>query len=135
MEEITISTELKSHFLRLYQIALSDGEFSILEIKMLYEFAKERGVSKEHLDKILLHSNDTIVLIPEELSKKIEYLWDFAMMIWADGIVTDDERNILEKYIRSFGFLDKNVEKLATHLLEAVKRGETKQEILNEINN
>ena len=135
MEEITISTELKSHFLRLYQIALSDGEFSELEIKMLYEFAKERWVSKEHLDKILLHATDTIVLIPEEVAQKIEYLCDFATMVWADGVVTDDERNILEKYIKSFGFLDENIEPLATYLLDATKNGKTKQEIFNELNN
>ena len=33
MEKIEVSTVLKSHFLRLYQIALSDGEFSLLELK------------------------------------------------------------------------------------------------------
>lgn len=134
MEEIIISTELKSHFLGLYQIALSDGEFSVLEVKMLYEFAKERGVSKEYLDKILLHETNTVVLIPDDVAKKIEYLCDFATMIWADGIVTDDERNILEKYIKSFGFLDENIALLATYLLDATKEGKTKQEIFNELN-
>ena len=135
MEEITISIELKSHFLRLYQIALSDGEFSALEVKMLYEFAKERGVSKDHLDKILLHANESIELIPEGVAQKIEYLCDFASMIWVDNVATNDERSMLEKYIKSFGFLDENIVPLATFLLDAVKAGKTKQEIFNELNN
>jgi len=135
MEEITISIELKSHFLRLYQIALSDGEFSALEVKMLYEFAKERGVSKDYLDKILLNANGSVELIPDGIVQKIEYLCDFASMIWADNVVTNDERSMLEKYIKSFGFLDENIEPLATYLLDAIKAGKTKQEIFNELNN
>lgn len=35
-----ISIELKSHFLRLYQIAFSDDNFDILEMQMLYKFAE-----------------------------------------------------------------------------------------------
>jgi len=106
-----------------------------MEVKMLYEFAKERSVSKDHLDKILLHSNDSIELIPEGVVQKIEYLCDFATMIWADNVVTNDERSMLEKYIKSFGFLDENIAPLATYLLDAVKAGKTKQEIFNELNN
>ncbi len=135
MKEITISTELQSHFLRLYQIALSDDEFSALEVKMLFEFAKERGVPKEHLDYILLNPQTVTMGVPESIEQKIMYLCDFTTMIWADGVVTDDERNALEKYIKRFGFLDENIEPLATYLLDATKEGKTKQEIFNELNN
>jgi hypothetical protein len=51
---IKISNELKSQFLRLYELALVDSDFSPLERKMLYNFAAERGVEKSELDKILL---------------------------------------------------------------------------------
>lgn len=135
MKEITISTELKSHFLRLYQIALSDDEFSALEVKMLYAFAEERGVPKEHLDYILLNPQTVTMGVPEDIKQKIMYLCDFAIMVWADGVVSDDERNALEKYIKQFGFLDENIEPLATFLLDAIKEGKTKQEIFNELNN
>ena len=135
MKEITISTELKSHFLRLYQIALSDDEFSVLEMKMLYAFAEERGVPKDHLNHILLNPQTVSMGIPETIEQKIMYLCDFTTMIWADGVVSDDERNALEKYIKRFGFLDENVQPLASFLLNATKEGKTKQEIFNELNN
>ncbi len=135
MKEITISTESQSHFLRLYQIALSDDEFSALEVKMLFEFAEERGVPKEHLNYILLNPQTVTMGVPESVEQKIVYLCDFAIMIWADGVVSDDERNALEKYIKRFGFLDENIEPLATYLLNATKEGKTKQEIFNELNN
>lgn len=135
MERKEITTATKAHFLRLYQMALADGEFSALELKMLYEFAEERGVSVEHLDEILLQPIDTNSLIPESVSEKLEFLYDFTVMIWADQVVNEDERNALEKYIKLFGFLDDNIRPLADFLIEEVKANKTKQEIITALNN
>lgn len=132
MEEIIITAELKSHFLRLYQIALSDDNFSHLEMQLLYKFAEERAVSKIELDTILTaHSGD--VIIPETLENKIEYLYDFALMIWADHIVSKDEEIALKKYIKNFGFLDENVDDLSEYLLDSAKQDKSKTEILKEL--
>lgn len=124
--------ELKSHFLRLYQMALSDDNFSHLEMQLLYKFAQERGVSQLELENILTgHSGK--VTIPESIEKRIEYLYDFALMIWADDIVTDDERIALNKYILKFEFLEENVEALSTYLLENAKQDTPKEAILKEL--
>ncbi len=132
MEGITISTELKSHFLRLYQIALSDDNFSHLEMQLLYKFAEERAISKIELDAILTgYAGD--VTIPKTLENKIEYLYDFALMIWADNIVSLDEEIALKKYIKNFGFLDDNIEGLSNYLLESAKQGKPKNQILKEL--
>jgi hypothetical protein len=132
MEKIIMSTELKSHFLRLYQIALSDDNFSHLEMQLLYKFAEERAISKFELDRILTgYAGD--ILIPETIEKKIEYLYDFALMIWADKVVNIDEEIALKKYIKSFGFLEENIEGLAKYLLECAKQSKPKNEILKEI--
>ena len=135
MEKTQISEVLKSHFLQLYQIALADGEFSMLELKMLYGFAEERGVTKAHLDEILLNPTDVDNLIPEEINEKLGFLCDFTAMIWADKVVTDDERSALEKYIKRFDFLEENTAALADYLIESTKENKTKQEIINELNN
>jgi len=134
MNSIQIPTIIKSHFLRLYQIALADGEFSALELKMLYEFAEERGISKEHLDDILLNPVDASNLIPENINEKIGFLYDFAAMIWADKVVTEDELITLKKYIKHFGFLDENIDPLAQYLIKAAQNNKTKEAIINELN-
>ncbi len=128
-----ISNELKSHFLRLYQMAITDDNFSALELKMLYNFAEERGVPKEELDKILMTADFQLV-IPDTIEKRIEYLYDLARMIWADGTVNEDERNTLRKYCRKFEFLDENIEELTQFLLDNAKKGVSKYEILNQLN-
>ncbi|GGB73261.1 hypothetical protein GCM10007424_11450 [Flavobacterium suaedae] len=128
-----ISTELKSHFLRLYQMAFSDDNFDVLEMQMLYKFAEERGLTKEQLNDILLNpSHDSSV--PESLEQKIEYLYDLAVMIWADEKVTDDEYITLKKYCKKFEFLDANITALADYLLDCAKKGLKKEDIINEIN-
>lgn len=129
-----VSNKLKSHFLRLYQMAFSDDSFDKLELKMLYHFAESRGVSESQLQEILINPLVDDTQIPDTLKQKIEYLNDLAKMIWADGVVTEDERNTLLKYCKKFGFLDENLEDLANFLLKCAKENLNVEEIMSEIN-
>ena len=104
-----------------------------MKIQLLYQFAEERNISHSELDEILTgHAGD--VIIPDTVEKRIEYLYDFALMVWADGIITDDERIALKKYIKKFEFLDENIEELGSYLLESAQNNKPKEEILNELN-
>ena len=132
MDKTQIPTVLKSHFLRLYQIALADDDFSALELKMLYGFAEERGILREHLDEILLNPVDANNLIPEQVNEKLAFLYDFTAMIWADEIVTNDgfstetgEEQTTSRY--------RSATVLLTYV-RAVKSNKTKQEIINALN-
>nr|WP_293295764.1 hypothetical protein [Allomuricauda sp.] len=130
---MNISLELKSHFLRLYQMAFTDDNFDVLELQMLYRFAEERGVDQEQLNEVLLNpSQDSI--IPKELEDKIEYLYDLSLMIWADGVATEDEVNTLKKYCVKFGFLDENVDDISEFLLENAKQKVSKKQLMNLMN-
>lgn len=114
-------------------MAITDDDFSPLELEMLYGFAEERGIPSEELDKILLSADNQFV-VPESVEKKVEYLYDLACMIWADKKVTVDERNTLMKYCRTFGFVEENIEELAQYLLDSVENGISKQKIIEELN-
>ncbi|MCB0782181.1 MAG: hypothetical protein KDC03_22060, partial [Flavobacteriales bacterium] len=74
-----ITAELKGHFMRLYQMALTDGDFSPSEWKLLYHFAEERGVPSEQLDRLLLTASGNVA-IPETLQSKVDYLHDLCTM-------------------------------------------------------
>ncbi|PQJ32375.1 hypothetical protein BST92_10750 [Nonlabens arenilitoris] len=128
-----ITNELKGHFLRLYQIAFADDSFDKLELEMLYQFANDRGLTKEQLDGILLNPS-TDISIPDSIETRVEYLYDLAIMIWADDKVDEDEYIALKKYCKKFGFLDENIEALADYLLESANNGVSKEEIINSIN-
>lgn len=135
METNQLTENLKAHFLRLYQMAICDDDFSPLELKMLYKTAEERGISSKKLDEILLNPINSKSLIPETIEEKVEYLFDLTVMIWADGVVTENELSSLNKYVALFGFVEENVKDIADYFIEAVKQGKTKQDILNDLKN
>lgn len=131
--EATISTELQSHFLRLYQIACSDENFDVLEMKQLYKFAEERGVDTEHLNNILINPVQRME-VPSSIEKRIEFLYDLAIMIWVDKVVTEDEYNLLKKYCRTFEFLNENITEICDYLIDCAKKEKQLQEVLDSIN-
>ena len=134
MENSQITENLKAHFLRLYQMAICNDDFSALELKMLYKCAEERGISSKNLDEILLNPINKS-LVPQTLEEKIDYLYDLTVMIWADGIVSPNEYSAMEKYVLMFGFLEENATAIVDYLIEAVKTGKNKSEILYELKN
>jgi len=131
--EATISTELQSHFLRLYQIACSDENFDVLEMKQLYKFAEQRGVDTEHLNSILINPVQRME-VPTSIEKRIEFLYDLAIMIWVDKVVTEDEYNLLKKYCRTFEFLNENITEICDYLIDCAKKEKQLQEVLDSIN-
>jgi|TARA_B100000795_G_C22787832_1_gene435447 hypothetical protein len=130
---IDISENLKSHFLRLYSMAFTDDNFHPLELKMLYNFAKERGVPKDKLDELLLNPIEASAKIPENLDEKITYLYQLSEMIWADGKVDDNERSTLNKYVKLFKFKEENADELTEYLLSAVENKISLANVLKEL--
>ena len=130
----TLTIQLKSHFLRLYQMALTDDNFNVLELQMLYHLADHRGIPKDELDRLFLNPINHESTIPEDLNTRIEYLYDLTQIIWADQKITDDEMITLKKYCKKFGFLDDNIDDLAHYLIDCVQKGVQKEEIINLLN-
>jgi hypothetical protein len=97
-----INNNIKSHLLRLYQIALVDDEFLKEEWDLLVFFAKSRGVSRKQLEETLLNPVGEIIY-PEQEKEKLDYLLDLSRMMWVDGKVTDEERTLFFKFYDNFG--------------------------------
>lgn len=135
MDNTHITENLKAHFLRLYQMAICDEDFSALELKMLYTCAEERGISPKNLDEILSHPINIKPLLPRTFEEKVEYLYDLTVMIWADGVVSPNEYAAMEKYVVMFGFLEENAQAIVDYLIEAVQTGKNKNDILYELKN
>jgi hypothetical protein len=135
MEKTQITENLKAHFLRLYQMAICDDDFSTLELKMLYECAEERGISSKNLDEILLNPINFKSLVPQTIEEKVDYLYDLTVMIWADGVVSPNEYSAMQKYVLMFGFLEENVKSIIDYFIESVKLGKNKTDIIYELKN
>jgi uncharacterized tellurite resistance protein B-like protein len=126
-----MSPELQTHFFNLYLLALSDSEFNEKEVTLLYKLAEEKGISREKIDEFILDSHTTDLIYPDTITGKIEYLYDYARIILADGIVHEQELKTLEKFCLRFQFEEKNIPAIAELLIEAAKNDIPKEAVLN----
>jgi len=132
MEITHIEPSIKSHFLNLYNLALSDNTIDASELELLYKIGIEKGINKEDINNIVL-SPGTTVIIPNNIEEKISNLYDLARLAWADGKIKDEEIELIEKFCSKYGFLDENVSDIAKYLLEKVKEKTSPEELITQI--
>lgn len=125
-----MTNNLQSHFLNLYSMALADFQIETLELEVLYNIGQEKGVSKSEIDNIILHPDNVRFTFPETLEEKIIYLYDFAKIIIADGIVHENEIKTLELFCCRFGFEEINVPIITDFLINAAKEDKAADELL-----
>lgn len=99
-----ISNELKSHFLSLYMIALSDNNFDEKELEVILQIGEEKGISQAAFEEIIIDPSSFEVYYPVDFIDKIKLLYDFTRVIWADKKVEDDEKISFLKFCNKFGF-------------------------------
>lgn len=128
-----VSDALKWHFFNLYCMALSDTDFDPKEAELLYKIGLRYGLSKSVINEIVITSGLRPV-VPQTLEEKVAYLYDLAQMVWADGIVEEEERKALKKYIVRFGFESGKAESIAEYLLDSAKNQKDINQIYKEIN-
>lgn len=126
-----IDEKLKSHFIDLFSIALSDNEIDTKELELLYSIGKANGIAQEQIDIVIKNPHKVKTYIPENPIEKIERLYDFAKMVLADGKVDIREVEILKNFCKKFGFIEDNIPELIEFLIEESKKGTSKEEILN----
>lgn len=133
MKPQEIDDNLKSHFLNLYSIALSDTQIDTTELELLYKFGKERGVTQDDIAQIILHPAEVEFTIPDDVLQKIEYLYDFARMIWADKKVDEFEEIALRKFCLKFGFEEQNVPTICEFLIDEAKKETPQEEVIAQV--
>ena len=112
---------LQSHFLNLFAMALSDTQIETIELEILYKIGQEKGIERSEIDKVILNADKVKFTFPDTLDEKIIYLYDFAKIILADGVVAKNERKTLEFFCNRFGFEEDNIASIADFLLVSAK--------------
>ena len=121
---------IKSHFLNLFQIALSDTEIHPEELKFLYDFGISRGVDQEKIDELIDNPHKIRFEIPSSIYERIEFLFDFAKMVLADGKIDPREIKIFKNLAKDFEFQEDNIPEIIDFLIEETKKGTEKNKML-----
>ena len=129
---VTMNDGLKSHFLNLYSMVMADGEVSTKEKMELYRIGEEfYNVRPEEFDRLLL-SDEILFYIPQTEEEKILYLYDFALIAWADDKVSDEEIQVLKSFALRFGVQEGEVQPLVDLLLEKAKEHISHEDLMRE---
>ena len=128
-----ITEELKSHFLNMYLIAMSDTEFDEKEMQTIIKIGEDKGITKEEFERFIINPSKISLRVPDDTVQKIEYLFDFAKIIWADGRVDDKERTTLLDFCIKFDFDIETSKELTEWLLEIAKNDLTHEQLHTEI--
>lgn len=121
--------KLKGHFLNLYHMALSDTEVDASELEMLYKIGDEKGISKTEINSVVLAPDSIKFSTPETVLDKIESLYDFARIAWADGKIDENENRLMQVFSKKFGFEEENIPTIIQFLFGEAEKGTSKEDI------
>lgn len=128
-----ITKEKKMQFLDLYSMVMADGIAHPKEMEMLYRMGKDTfGLTEEEIVEELKTSGVS-TFIPELPEEKISQLYKLAQIAWADGILKDEEINLLRRYAIRYGVEDSQVDELVNYLIDKAKAEVSEQNVINEL--
>ena len=133
MEQNKIIDEgLKSHFLSLYCLTVSDNNVHPRELETLYQIGLEYGISKDEIQSIVMSPN-TALIEPDTLEEKVAYLYNLTRIANADGQIVQEEKDLIGKYATKYGFPEPNASAIVDYFIDSVNNGKTLNDILNEL--
>jgi hypothetical protein len=122
----------REHYIHLVQIARIDGLIEGSELELLHKEGKKFGLTDPEIDKLIISEEKHHYTPPYSLKEKFDELYNIAVMILADDIITEGERSMIKRYAIAAGFDDSTIEKLVPLLFEGVKRGDDEETLLHE---
>lgn len=93
-----------AHFATLASLAAIDGEINPQEKAVLDRLAHKLNISNSEYEEILKKENKYPIETATDKEKRLERLFDFFKIIFADHDMDDAERKMIEKYAIGLGF-------------------------------
>lgn len=122
----------KEHYLHLVQVAKIDGMVKGSELELLHKEGKKFGLTDPEIDHLINTEESHNYHPPYSLEDKFEQLYNIAVMILADDVVTESEKRMIRRYAIAGGFSNDAVEGLVEILLKGVAKGEEEDKLLKE---
>lgn len=111
------------HFASMVNMATVDGALSAEEEKMLIRFAHRLNVSKDEYNEVLKNPKSFPLNPPNSAEKRLQRLHDLFQIIYADHMIDDDERFLVEKYAIGLGYSEEQAQKLIKRSVEIYSKG------------
>lgn len=93
-----------AHFAAMASLAAVDGEINPQEKKILDRFAEKLGITDAEYKEVMKKENKYPIESPHDRDKRLERLYDFFRIIFADNDIEGDQMGMVEKYAVGLGF-------------------------------
>ena len=126
LSDYNLSGEQKrniAYFASIVRLALVDDVISDGEEKLLNRLAKRFHILDDKYKEILNNYKDYPINTPQNYNERIEYLYDLAKMVYADGEASKGEASILRRICVGIGFPIDNAEKVADESIHLILNG------------
>lgn len=110
----------KKHVKNLLALANADGHLHDKEKELLFKLGEKYGLKERQVQNIINSKKKAELYIPDNDEEKMDQLYDILLMIYADGVVDDNEVHFCKDMVHKFGFKESLVDKL----LELFEKGD-----------
>lgn len=108
------------YFVQLVRIAMTNNILRNAEMKLLYRIGKKWGFSGVEVDYIIETTGKSDYILPYELSKRFEQVYDIVKMTLADGVVDKKEMHIARNFAVKSGFKEHEIQWLLIMLIDGI---------------
>lgn len=109
-----------NHFAGLVKLAMADGVISEGESKLLNRAAKKLHILEAEVKNIIANYKNYPVTTAHGYDDRIELLYDYAKMLYADDKVASKEASLLRRISVGLGFPVDNVDKVTDEAIHLV---------------
>ena len=121
----------KEYFINLIQVSKTDGKISHEELGMLYKEGVKFGLTDPEIEKLIESESNHVYHAPYSLQDKFEHMYNVAVMILADEVITENEKKLLKRFAIEAGFQDNVIDDLIELLFEGIKKNESEESLLS----
>lgn len=111
------------HFASMVNMATLDGQLSAEEETMLNRFAQRLNITETEYKEVLKNPSSFPLDPPNSAEKRLQRLHDLFQIIYADHMIDDDERFLIEKYAIGLGYSEAQAQKLIKRSIEIYSKG------------
>ncbi|MDH5366062.1 MAG: TerB family tellurite resistance protein [Cyclobacteriaceae bacterium] len=102
----------KKHVRNLLALANVDGHLHEKEKDLLYKIGEKYGLKERQVRSILDSKKGVKLYIPDDDGEKMDQLYDVLLMVYADGVVDDNEVEFCKDLVNKFGYKVELVDRL-----------------------
>lgn len=101
-----------AHFAAMASLAAVDGEINPEEKRILDRFAEKLGITDAEYKEVMKKENKYPIETPHDMEKRLERLYDFFRIVFADNDIEGEQIGMVEKYAIGLGFPPKKAGEL-----------------------